>query len=104
MNINQPLNDVYRTAPELSGFDRLTWAVTGLCQEAGEVAGVFSKLTWPDGHIGMSVTPESWKDELGDTLWYLAQVAECLGLTLEDIWNFNQAKLEKRFGPNHREV
>lgn len=102
MDINQPQRDVQHTEPGLAGFDRLCWAVAGLVEEAGEVIGVHSKLSWKKNR--KKLTEEAWADELGDVLWYLAQVALCKGLTLEEIWVKNQEKLTARFGPNQKNI
>jgi NTP pyrophosphatase (non-canonical NTP hydrolase) len=59
--------------------------VLGLLAEAGEVAGVFQKLL-----RGARSPLEAEKElflELGDTLFYLSQVAEDNGWTLEEVAN-----------------
>ncbi len=97
MDINQPQEDVRRAQPELVGGDRLAWAVSGLCEEAGEVAGLLNKTYWRRRHC-KTVSEDKWLDELGDVLWYLAQVANAKGYSLQEIWTHNQAKLEDRYG------
>lgn len=70
----------------------LAHAVTGLNEEAGEVAGLLKKQVYR----GKTRTDEQWMDELGDVLWYLTAVAVIKGFTLEDIWQHNVEKLEAR--------
>ncbi|MBI2476609.1 nucleoside triphosphate pyrophosphohydrolase family protein [Candidatus Uhrbacteria bacterium] len=68
----------------------------GLANEAGEVAGKVKKIFRDDnGHV----TPERLEDikgELGDVLWYTAQVASEFKLSLEDIASANLTKLASR--------
>lgn len=100
MDINKPQDDVRHTEPGLTGFNRLVWAIAGLVEESSEVLAVLSKLNWKKNRKGL--TEAAYADELGDVLWYVAQVACCLGLTLEEVWEQNQKKLEERFGPNQK--
>lgn len=68
----------------------------GLVNEAGEVAGKIKKVFRDkDGHIS-DETREELKAELGDVLWYLAQVATELDLSLDEIAEANIAKLLDR--------
>jgi NTP pyrophosphatase (non-canonical NTP hydrolase) len=67
----------------------------GLCGEAGEVANVLKKLAWHglDDAQGMA----KLRDEMGDVLWYLADLASHFGLTLEEIAAGNVEKLRRRY-------
>ena len=68
----------------------------GLVNEAGEVAGKIKKVFRDkDGHISEE-TRQALKAELGDVLWYLAQVSTELNLSLEEIAEYNLAKLLDR--------
>ena len=68
----------------------------GLANEAGEVAGKIKKIFRDkEGLISVS-DKQALEAELGDVLWYLAQVATELGLTLDDIAVRNLAKLLDR--------
>ena len=68
----------------------------GLTNEAGEVAGKIKKVFRDkDGAINEE-TRSALKSELGDVLWYLAQVATELGLSLDEIAEHNLAKLLDR--------
>jgi NTP pyrophosphatase (non-canonical NTP hydrolase) len=68
----------------------------GLTNEAGEVAGKIKKIFRDkNGVIGESER-EMLKAELGDVLWYLAQVATELELSLDEIAEYNLAKLLDR--------
>jgi NTP pyrophosphatase (non-canonical NTP hydrolase) len=68
----------------------------GLVNEAGEVAGKIKKVFRDkEGQINPDVR-EALKAELGDVLWYLAQVATELDLHLDEIAEHNIAKLLDR--------
>lgn len=68
----------------------------GLVNEAGEVAGKIKKVFRDkDGEIS-DETRAALKAELGDVLWYLAQTATELELSLDEIAEGNIAKLLDR--------
>lgn len=69
----------------------------GLAGEAGEVANVVKKM-WRE-HEG-EIDAEHRKmiaDELGDVLWYMAQLATELHVSLADIVRLNLAKIRTRY-------
>jgi NTP pyrophosphatase (non-canonical NTP hydrolase) len=82
-----------------AGADAL-YPTLGLCGEAGEVAEKVKKvLRDNDGRFD----PEAVALialELGDVLWYVAQLATELDLRLEDIAEQNLAKLASRAARN----
>jgi NTP pyrophosphatase (non-canonical NTP hydrolase) len=65
----------------------------GLTGEAGEVADIIKKTVF-HGHELDLVELEK---ELGDVLWYLANIATVSGLNLSDIAEKNIEKLKKRY-------
>jgi NTP pyrophosphatase (non-canonical NTP hydrolase) len=68
----------------------------GLTNEAGEVAGKIKKIFRDkDGAIG-AAEREALKAELGDVLWYLAQVCTELDLSLDEVAASNLSKLMDR--------
>ena len=68
----------------------------GLVNEAGEVAGKIKKV-FRDKDGELSAEPrEALTAELGDVLWYLAQVATELNLSLDEIAEYNITKLMDR--------
>jgi NTP pyrophosphatase (non-canonical NTP hydrolase) len=68
----------------------------GLVNEAGEVAGKIKKVFRDkNGEIGPEAR-EALKAELGDVLWYIAQVCTELELNLDDVAEANIAKLYDR--------
>lgn len=83
-------------SPQLSKLDAsqaLQFAVTGLNEEAGEVAGLLCREIYKQKDI----PDEKWLEELGDVLWYLIASAHAKGMTLEDLFHYNKKKLEARY-------
>lgn len=75
---------------------RLAYPALGLAGEAGEVAEHVKKSIRDDAG---AVSPErrhALAQELGDVLWYLAQLATELDLDLEDVGQGNLDKLLSR--------
>ena len=68
-------------------------AVMGLCSESGEAIDIVKKQLF-QGH---SLDEAHLKEELGDIAWYLAEAAEALGVSLEEIFSANIEKLKARF-------
>lgn len=79
---------------KLTKHQQVDHAVFGLASEAGEISGIFQKVL--QGH---KVDPEHLKKEMGDVLWFLAELATAYGWDLGDIGELNNKKLEARF-PN----
>jgi NTP pyrophosphatase (non-canonical NTP hydrolase) len=67
--------------------------ILGLCGETGEVADIYKKYLY-QGH---EFDREAMKIELGDVLWYVAELATGLGVTLEEVAAGNIEKLRKRY-------
>ena len=68
----------------------------GITGEAGEIADHVKKMLRDDQGV---LTPE-WKDilikELGDVLWYTANMAKELGISLDEIAKINIKKIQDR--------
>lgn len=67
------------------------WAL-GVSGEAGDLAGCVKKTLYHgnDQRVGI-------KENIGDTLWYLAMVCDFYGWELEDVLEKNVKKLAARF-------
>ena len=74
----------------------IVYPTLGLVNEAGELAGKVKKIFRDKGGVIASEDREALKHELGDVLWYLAQIATELDLTLEDVAQANLTKLASR--------
>lgn len=75
--------------------DELTLAVhaLGIAGESGEVADYLKKVV---GH-GHPLDVERVAKEIGDVLWYVALLADDIGLTLSDVATMNIDKLRSRY-------
>lgn len=72
------------------------YAMIGLCEEVGEIAGQLKRVERDDGDVVTPERREKIKLEMGDALWYMASLAAELGLTLNDIAEANLTKLADR--------
>ena len=72
----------------------------GLCGEAGEVADKVKKVIRDRGGAFSPEVIEALQLELGDVLWYVAQLASELGLDLEAVAHANLDKLASRAARN----
>lgn len=77
----------------MSNTEHLLNGMLGLAGEAGECCDLVKKHTYQDGRpIYIDLI-----DELGDVLWYVAEAASALGVTLESVAQGNVDKLKKRY-------
>jgi NTP pyrophosphatase (non-canonical NTP hydrolase) len=85
-----------RTATYPNVGEDMTYPALGLCGEAGEVAEKVKKTIRDDGGVLSDERREALSRELGDVLWYVAQLATEAGLELESIAADNLDKLLSR--------
>jgi NTP pyrophosphatase (non-canonical NTP hydrolase) len=76
--------------------DNLLYPTLGLCGEAGEVAEKIKKMVRDDGGGLADERRAALSKELGDVLWYVAQIATEADLDLDTIADENLAKLLSR--------
>jgi NTP pyrophosphatase (non-canonical NTP hydrolase) len=76
--------------------DNIVYPALGLCGEAGETAEKVKKAIRDDGGTLTEERREAIAAELGDVLWYVAQLASEAGLELETIAEANLEKLASR--------
>ena len=93
-------NEYQKKSRKTAGYPAIghpvIYPTLGLANEAGEVAGKIKKVFRDkDGQISEE-TRQALKAELGDVLWYLAQVATELDLSLEEVAEYNITKLYDR--------
>lgn len=81
--------------------------LTGLFEEAGEVAGILKRVHRGDPDYpsieDLTKTPKyqtKLAHELGDILWYVATSAHALGFKLSEIADMNLTKLTDRKARN----
>jgi NTP pyrophosphatase (non-canonical NTP hydrolase) len=85
-----------RTATYPGAGENLVYPTLGLAGEAGEVAEKVKKLLRDDGGVMSQERRAALAGELGDVLWYVAQVATEAGLDLDEIAQANLDKLLSR--------
>jgi NTP pyrophosphatase (non-canonical NTP hydrolase) len=85
-----------RTATYPGAGENIVYPTLGLAGEAGEVAEKVKKLLRDDGGVLSEERRAALSAELGDVLWYVAQVATEAGLELEEIAQANLDKLISR--------
>lgn len=69
--------------------------VLGIAGEAGEVADYYKKTLYQKHGFCVNRVIE----ELGDILWYIANLATMYGVSLEEVARWNVIKLQERY-PN----
>lgn len=77
---------------ELNQEQRMLHALHGLAAEVGEIHGIYQK--WYQGH---GVDDHEIALEMGDVMWFLVELCDVLGVTLEDVARMNIEKLKKRY-------
>lgn len=95
MDINQYQDEALKTAVFPADM-RIIYPTLGLAGETGEVA---DKVKKEIRDHNAEFSPEARQEiakELGDVLWYMANLAHALGYTLEDIAQINIKKIQSR--------
>lgn len=93
MNINKYQDE----AVKLAVYPEKVWdsyLPLQLASEAGEVAAEFAKPQ----RKGSNYDYTAIAYELGDVMWYAANLAHKIDMRLEDILDMNIQKLKKRYG------
>ncbi|TAK96594.1 hypothetical protein EPO05_01470 [Patescibacteria group bacterium] len=85
-----------KTAKYPQAGNNFVYPVLGLTGEAGEVAEKVKKIIRDKGGVVDDEAREAVKKELGDVLWYVAQLSTEFGLSLEDVAAGNIEKLYSR--------
>lgn len=91
----QALTTAYTSDKNKDLMAKTIWAM-GVAGEAGEVVEKWKKIVaYKDGVVSDEDLAELGK-ELGDVVWYIAVMADSLGLSFDDIMEKNLAKLKSR--------
>ena len=94
------LNDYQQQSRQTARYpdagNNLIYPTLGLTGEAGEVADKVKKLIRDRGGVVDERFTEDVALELGDVLWYVAQLAQELGYDLEEVAAANLDKLSSR--------
>ena len=92
MTINEYQQNALRTVQGTNGLNIVNGAL-GLTGEAGEVADLVKKSIY-QGHV---LDIDHLALELGDVAWYIAIMAESIGMDLETVLQMNVDKLKNRY-------
>lgn len=74
----------------------LVYVALGIAGESGEVVEKIKKLMRNQKGVITDESRQDLRKELGDVLWYIAQMATELNITLDDIAKTNLVKLTSR--------
>ena len=96
MNFNDYQTKSRKTARYPAIGHPVIYPTLGLTNEAGEVAGKIKKIFRDKNGVIGETERETLKGELGDVLWYLAQVCTELELSLDKVAEHNIEKLYSR--------
>lgn len=72
---------------------RAVHAIIGLTTEVGELADLWKRRIF----YGREMDVVNAREEIGDILWYVAMLANCLGTTIAEEQQRNLAKLRARY-------
>lgn len=76
--------------------DGIFYPALGLCGESGEVAEKIKKIYRDNDGIISEYNKEQIVKEMGDVLWYIANLATDLNVPLEDVAKKNLEKIQTR--------
>jgi NTP pyrophosphatase (non-canonical NTP hydrolase) len=85
-----------RTGGAVQADHPIVYPTLGLTNEAGEVAGKVKKIFRDRDGVVTDEDRQALMLELGDVLWYLAELCTQLGISLDDVATANLRKLEDR--------
>lgn len=95
MNINEYQNKCLRTFKQKDEFsENIKQCLLGLSGETGEVVDLFKKHFYQN-----EICPNEERviEEIGDVMWYVANLCNSLEIDLSEVLQANIDKLEKRY-------
>lgn len=96
MTLNEYQEKSRKTATYPNAGNNFVYPTLGLAGETGEVAEKIKKIVRDEGGTVSEEKREEIKKELGDVLWYVAQIAAELRISLDDVAETNIEKLYSR--------
>lgn len=93
MTLNEYQQAAQRTSNTHTFTQKIENGILGLFGEGGEFADLYKKFRF-QGH---DYDREHMAKELGDVLWYVAEIATGLCMTLDEIAALNIEKLKARY-------
>lgn len=83
-----------RTSPD-DGHDKIDNGILGLIGETGELVDEYKKWQY-QSEMATPLPAERFAEELGDVLWYLAELASGMGRNLSSISNLEFSELTRK--------
>lgn len=77
----------------LSDSDKTFHAITGLASEVGEVMSLFQHSVQESSPLDKL----KLKKEMGDIMWFMAELCDCYDWSLDNICALNIEKLRRRY-------
>lgn len=74
----------------------VAYLALAMCGEAGELADKVKKVIRDHNNEYTADLRKAMAEELGDVLWYAANLANAIGYSLEDVCRMNLRKIESR--------
>lgn len=93
MTMNEYQLLAQRTANTKGRSGKIENGILGLCGETGECADLLKKYLFQEHELDK----DKMVEELGDVLWYCAELATGLGVTLDEVARRNIDKLKARY-------
>ena len=75
----------------------MDYLMIGLANEVGELLGKYKKMIRRDS---TKQSVDGWIGEMGDIMWYMMRICDVLDVTLQEVLDYNIAKLTKRLAEN----
>ena len=96
MEINEYQTEARKTAVYPDIGNNFIYPTLGLCGEAGEVAEKVKKILRDENGNLTLQNIEKLTKEMGDVLWYLANLSTEINVSLEEVAQKNLDKLQSR--------
>lgn len=93
MTLNEYQQAAQRTSNTYTCTSKIENGILGLFGEGGELSDIYKKYRF-QGH---EYDREHMAKELGDVLWYVAEIASGMMMTLDQIAAMNITKLKARY-------
>lgn len=93
MNLNEYQELARRTQNNtLTMAEKENHALFGMASEVGEIHAIYQKV-----YQGHDMNYHKVIDEMGDLMWFMAELADAMGVSLVDVAEHNIDKLKKRY-------
>lgn len=93
MNFKQYQDLARRTQNDgLNDYERKSHALHGLASEVGEIHAIYQKY-----YQGHPIIRANVIDELGDLLWFVAELCDTLLVSMDEVAEHNIDKLRRRY-------